>query len=50
VEVKQAIEVLMASSKFILLPVDNVQDTAVKTWRNVQVLIDTWKKIPDIRG
>lgn len=46
-EVRYAVEnvlrILSKNSGFILSPVDNVTEDSEITWRNVDVLIDTWK-------
>jgi len=41
--VENALKILSKKSGFILSPVDNVTEDAEITWRNVDVLIDTWK-------
>jgi hypothetical protein len=48
-EVEQAVDnamrILAPSGGFILSPVDNVTNETQHTWRNVHVLIETWKKL-----
>ncbi len=41
--VENALKILSKKSGFILSPVDNVTEDAEITWRNVDVLIKTWK-------
>ena len=43
--VYQAIHTLGPGGGFILSPVDNIRDNSRPTWDNVDVLIQTWKKI-----
>jgi hypothetical protein len=41
--VRKAIQTL-GPNGFILSPVDNVRDVTPVTWRNVDVLIDEWRR------
>lgn len=41
--VLQALEVMRGVNGFILSPVDNITEITLKTWHNVDVLIQTWK-------
>ena len=43
--VETAISALAPGGGFILSPVDNIRDTSQKTWKNVQTMIDLWKKL-----
>ncbi len=43
--VETAIRILAPGGGFILSPVDNIRDESEGTWRNVGVLIETWKKL-----
>lgn len=42
--VETAIDILAPGGGFILSPVDNIRDTSEDTWRNVQVMIEAWKR------
>ena len=43
-EVREAIR-LLGPEGLILSPVDNVTDTSDETWRNVEALIDEWRRV-----
>lgn len=43
--VEEAISELGGTGRFVLSPVDNVRADTDRSWRNVQVLIDTWKAL-----
>jgi len=43
-EVRRALEVLGPGGGFVLSPVDNVTQDNDRTWRNVRVLLDEWRK------
>jgi len=43
--VSKAVSLLGPRGGFILSPVDNVTDTRDKTWDNVKVMIETWRKL-----
>ena len=43
--VETAISALAPGGGFILSPVDNIRDTSRETWKNVQTMIDVWKKL-----
>lgn len=43
--VSKAVSILGPRGGFILSPVDNVTDTRDKTWDNVKVMIETWRKL-----
>jgi hypothetical protein len=43
--VEEAIGALGPTGRFILCPVDNVRADTEQAWRNVRVLIDTWKTL-----
>ncbi len=43
--VSTAIRTLAPSGGFILSPVDNVEDTSERTWRNVSAMLRTWERI-----
>jgi len=43
--VKTAINAMSENGGFILSPVDNIRDTSDETWKNVEFMIDTWKKL-----
>ncbi|MGQ9686864.1 MAG: uroporphyrinogen decarboxylase family protein [Thiobacillaceae bacterium] len=42
--VRQALITMRGVNGFILSPVDNITEITQKAWRNVDVLIDAWKK------
>ena len=42
--VTDALRILGEKGGFILSPVDNVREDTDRTWRNTEILIDTWKK------
>ena len=42
--VETAISTLAPGGGFILSPVDNIRDTSEDAWKNVQVMIEAWKK------
>lgn len=42
--VETAINILAPGGGFILSPVDNIRDTSEEVWKNVQVMIEAWKK------
>ena len=42
--VDDAISVLAPGGGFILSPVDNIRDTSENTWKNVESMIQTWKR------
>ncbi len=50
-EVRAAVEAALTSlastGRFILSPVDNVTETTQLTWRNITVLIETWRRITE---
>jgi len=43
--VESAISILAPSGGFILSPVDNIRDTSENTWKNVEFMIEAWKKL-----
>ncbi len=43
--VSYALETMRNVPGFVLSPVDNITEITRKTWRNVEVLIDTWKEL-----
>ena len=45
VAVEQAVSVLGGTGRFILSPVDNVRADTERSWRNVQVFIETWRSL-----
>jgi len=42
--VATAISILAPGGGFILSPVDNIRDTSEEVWKNVQIMIEAWKK------
>jgi len=42
--VKTAIDELAPGGGFILSPVDNIRDTSDEVWKNVEIMIEAWKK------
>jgi len=46
-EVQQAMDVLAPGGGFILSPVTNVRADTERSWRNVNELIDTWRRLRD---
>jgi uroporphyrinogen-III decarboxylase len=48
-EVRAAVEAAIASlaptGRFILSPVDNVTERTEVAWRNVEVFVDTWRRM-----
>ena len=47
--VREAIGAL-GPSGFVLSPVDNITVDEPKTWRNLEVFVDEWKKRGSLRG
>ncbi len=45
VAVEQAISVLGETGRFILSPVDNIRADTERSWRNVEVFIETWQSL-----
>ena len=43
--VEEAINILAPGGGFILSPVDNIRDTSEKAWRNVEIMIEAWKRL-----
>ena len=43
--VEEAITDLAPTGRFILSPVDNVTEVTEVTWRNIEVLVDTWRRM-----
>jgi hypothetical protein len=43
--VQAAIAALAPTGRFILSPVDNVTDRGELAWRNVKVLVSTWRQM-----
>jgi len=44
-EVRQAVDVLAPGGGFILAPVTNVRADTERAWRNVEAMIDEWKRL-----
>lgn len=42
--VKAAISALSPGGGFILSPVDNIRETSQEVWRNVQIMMDSWRR------
>lgn len=42
--VETAISAMATGGGFILSPVDNIRDTSEEVWKNVQIMIEAWKK------
>ena len=42
--VHRALEIMRGANGFILSPVDNITEITRNTWRNVDVLIETWRQ------
>ena len=42
--VETAIDILAPGGGFILSPVDNIRDTSENTWKNVEFMIEAWKR------
>lgn len=47
--VAYALEVMRGVNGFVLSPVDNITEITQNTWRNVDVLIETWKQLREQR-
>ena len=48
--VHQALDVMRDVNGFILSPVDNITESTLKAWQDVDVFIDAWKDIVDWVG
>jgi uroporphyrinogen-III decarboxylase len=42
--VREALDTMRGVNGFILSPVDNITEITLNTWRNIDVLIETWKQ------
>ncbi|MGQ9555171.1 MAG: uroporphyrinogen decarboxylase family protein [Anaerolineae bacterium] len=47
--VAYALEVMRSVNGFVLAPIDNITEITQNTWRNVDVLIETWKQLREQR-
>jgi hypothetical protein len=43
--VRDAMDTLAPTGRFVLSPVDNIRTSDERTWRNVRILIDTWRDL-----
>ncbi len=49
-QVRDAVSILAAGSGLLLAPVTNIRADTENSWRNVEAMIDEWKRVREVRG